>query len=167
MAEEKTMMDRLMALSIGERAALKREAGKCLAEADAEALTVFFRIVPRGLKIWEQECWFSVATIACLWKLNEADAAGEFPSLLGRYAAGGRTEGVEKKLQALLDARWDNDGYFSGKLSRLARMLKSKMPYRMPDFDRLWADLKHWNSDKRFVQIRWVQLFYQAMNEEE
>ena len=155
MAEEKTMMDRLMALSIGERAALKREAGKCLAEADAEALTVFFRIVPRGLKIWEQECWFSVATIACLWKLNEADAAG------------GRTEGVEKKLQALLDARCDNDGYFSGKLSRLARMLKSKMPYRMPDFDRLWADLKHWNSDKRFVQIRWVQLFYQAMNEEE
>lgn len=167
MMDEMTMVDRLLTLSTGERAAMKREAGKCLVEADAEALTVFFRIVPRGLKNWEQECWFAAATIACLWKLREVDVDGAFPSLLGRYAVDARAEGIEKKLRVLLDARSDDGGYLFGKLSRLARMLKAKMPYRMPDVDQLYVDLKQWNSDKRFVQIRWVQQYFLAKNGKE
>ena len=161
MNDQKTLMDRLRELSPGERAALRREAGKCLAEADGMTLSVFFRIAPHHLNRHQQECWFSAMTIACLWNPEEAICGDEFPVMLKEYARRQTTDGMKRKMRSLLDARWEEDGYLTAKLSRLARMLKADNHQLMPDVERLLYDLLHWNSDSRFVQIRWAQQYYQ------
>ena len=161
MNDSQTLVGRLLELSPGERAALRREAGKCLAEADGTTLSVFFRLVPHHLNRRQQECWFSVMTIACLWNPEEAACGDEFPIMLRKYALRQTTDGMEKKMRSLLDANWEEDGYLTAKLCRLARMLKADNRQLMPDVERLLYDLLHWNSDSRFVQIRWAQQYYQ------
>ena len=69
-------------------------------------------------------------------------------------------------MRSLLDARWEEDGYLTGKLCKLARMLKADNRQLMPDVDALLYDLLHWNSDSRFVQIRWAQQYYQLENDD-
>lgn len=161
MNDPKTLVDRLRELSSGERAALRREAGKCLSEADGMTLSVFFRMAPPHLNRRQQECWFSAMTIACLWNPEEATCGEEFPIMLRKYALRQTTEGMEKKIRSLLDASWEEDGYLTAKLCRLARMLKADNRQLMPDMERLLNDLLYWNSDSRFVQIRWAQQYYQ------
>lgn len=161
MNEQKILIDRLRELSAGERAALRRNAGKRLAEADGMTLSVFFRIAPHQLNLRQQECWFSAMTIACLWKLEETNCGDEFPIMLRKYAIRQATDGMERKVRSLLDASWEEDGYLTGKLCRLARMLKADNRLLMPDVEQLLYDLLHWNSDNRFVQIRWAQQYYQ------
>lgn len=162
MNDQKTLVDRLRELSPGERAALRREAGKGLAEADGMTLSVFFRIAPHHLNRRQQDCWFSAMTIACLWNPEEAVCGDEFPIMLRKYALRQTTNGMEKKMRSLLDASWEEDGYLAAKLCRLARMLKADNRQQMPNVEQLLYDLLHWNSDSRFVQIRWAQQYYQA-----
>ena len=161
MNDPKMLVDRLRELTIGERAALRRDAGKCLAEADGMTLSVFFRISPQHLSRRQQECWFSAMTLACLWDPEEAAYGDEFPIMLRKYALRQATDGMERRMRSLLDARWEEDGYLTAKLCRLARMLKADNRQLMPDIDALLYDLLHWNSDSRFVQIRWAQQYYQ------
>ena len=148
-------------LTSGECAALCREAGKCMADASAQALAVFYRIAPPELNRRQQECWFTAITLACLWNVEEAQAGDEFAVMLKKYARKQETGGTDKKIRTLLDTRWEEDGYLAAKLSRLARMLRSDNRSIMPDVDRLLDDLLHWNSDSRYVQLRWAQRFYQ------
>ena len=162
MNEQQALIDRLRELSPGERAALRREAGKCLAEADGMTLSVFFRITPRNLSRRQQECWFAAMSIACLWNPEEAMCGDEFPVMLKKYALHQNRDGLERKMRALLDASWEEDGYLTAKLCRLARMLKADNRQMMPDMDRLLYDILHWNSDSRFVQLRWAQQYYQS-----
>lgn len=161
MNEQKTLVDHLRELSPGERAALRRDAGKCLAEADGMTLSVFFRVVPHHLSRRQQECWFSAMTIACLWNPEEAVCTEELPIMLRKYALRQATDGVERKIRSLLDASWEEDGYLTAKLCRLARRLKADNRQLMPNVEQLLYDLLHWNSDSRFVQIRWAQQYYQ------
>lgn len=167
MDERTTIVSALSKLSIGERTALRRDAGKSLAEASGMALAAFFRICPLGSSLHQQECWFSVVTMACLWNIDEARNGGDMAVMLRQYANRQATNGMESKLRALLDARWENDGYLAAKLCRLARMLRSDNRQLMPDPDQLLYDLLHWNSDSRFVQLRWAQRYYQSVGNDD
>jgi len=162
--DEHGVLDRLRNLDSGGRAALRREAGKCMAEASAQGLSEFCRITPAGMNRRHQECWFAVMAIACLWNIEEAHVGGDFPALLQRYARKQESGGMDRRIRSLLDTRWEEDGYLTSKLSRLARMLRSDDRNVMPDADQLLNDLLHWNSDSRYVQLRWAQCFYQQNN---
>lgn len=151
----------LQQLTSGECAALRREAGKCMADASAQALAVFYRTAPPELNRRQQECRFTVMSIACLWNVEEAQVGDDFVVMLRKHAQKQETSGMDRKIRALLDTRWEEDGYLTTKLSRLARMLRSDNRSIMPDVDRLLDDLLHWNSDSRYVQLRWAQRFYQ------
>lgn len=167
MDERTTIVSELSKLSTGERTALRRDAGNCLAEAGGTALSAFFRLCPRTASQWQQECWFSAVTIACLWNTDEARNGGDMAVMLRQYANRQATNGMEGKLRALLDTRWENDGYLAAKLCRLARMLRSDNRQLMPDPDQLLYDLLHWNSDNRFIQLRWAQRYYQSVGNDD
>lgn len=161
MDEHNSLTDKIQGLTSGECAALRREAGKCLAETNAQALAIFYRIAPLELSRKQQECWFAAITIACLWKVQEAQVGEEFPVMLREYDRKKGTGGMDRRFRSLLDTQWEEDGYLTAKLSRLARMLRSDNRSIMPDVDRLLSDLMHWNYDNRSVQLRWARCFYQ------
>ena len=161
MNKSNNVLDRLEQLSNKERTALKREAGKCMANASSLALSVFFRAAPPELNRRQQECWFTAMTLACLWNVEETHVRENMALMLRKYAKKQETKGMDRRIRALLDTRWEDDGYLTGKLSRLARMLRNDNPYIMPNVDQLLDDLLHWNSDSRYVQLRWAQRFYQ------
>lgn len=166
MDEKWDLIATLKKLSAGERAALRREAGKRLSDASGRALAAFYCVIPSGLSSRKQECWFCVLTIACLWNVDEAKEGGNMADLLRRLAKRQATEGMDARIRSLLDTRWEEDGYLSAKLCRLARMLRSDNRQVMPDIDALLTDVLYWNGDRRAVQLRWAQQYFQTSKEE-
>ena len=72
---QQKFFERLNRLGTGERAALRREAGNMLQNADGTALTVFYRCLPPAVDNWQEGKWFAVACLRCLWDAGET--AGE------------------------------------------------------------------------------------------
>lgn len=169
MRGNESVIERAKRLSVGERAALRRSAGQPLAAADGRALQALFRALPPEMQFREREqrAWFAALSIACLWDVEEARVDASMPRMLRAYATKQKTDGLENRIRSLLDARWDEDGYLIGKLARLARMLRANDRQRMPDMDQLLDDLLGWNSDKRYVQLRWANEYYLSKEEEE
>lgn len=85
MDEQWNLVEEIKKLSVGERAALRREAGGKLCDASGRALAAFYRLIPPGLSSRKQECWFCVLTLACLWNVEEARRAAACPSCFGNW----------------------------------------------------------------------------------
>ena len=166
MDERWNLVEEMKKLSVGERAALRREAGGKLCDASGRALAAFYRVVPQGLSARKQECWFCVLTIACLWNVEDAREGDSMPELLRQLAKHQATGGMDARIRSLLDTRWEEDGYLSAKLCRLARMLRSDNWQVMPDADSLLTDVLYWNNERRTVQLRWAQRYFQTSEEE-
>lgn len=166
MSGNERILERLRTLSSGERAALRRCAGQPLSAADARALQALFRVLPADVAPREQGKWFAALSIACLWDVEEAHVKASMPRMLRAYALATESGGMDSRLRAVLDARWDEGGYLAGKLARLARMLRASDRLAMPDMDALLDDLKKWNYDSRGVQLRWANEYYLSEKEE-
>lgn len=166
MDEQWNLVNEIKKLSVGERAALRREAGRQLRNASARALAAFYRAIPPGLNDKKQECWFCVLTIACLWDVEAVSEGGCMAEMLRQLAKRQASGGMDARIRSLLDTRREEDGFLSAKLSRLARMLRSDNRQLMPDINSLLTDLLHWNNDRRSVQLRWAQQYFQIFEEE-
>ena len=140
----------------GGRAALKRAAGKNMANAGGNAMTAFYRLyaIP---KFQEEKC-FAVVCMMCLWDAKEWEKAEPLIQGARRRVDADSRSGFEKRLQTLLDLSWDEDGYFLAKICRLVKFCKSKEI--VVDAASLLADLLNWEQESRFVQKRWVKEFY-------
>lgn len=164
------LLERLDLLSDGERAVLRRAAGQPLSRADGRALQALFRVMPRDIAFRknnnEYAQWFAAITIACLWRLDEVRSNDSFARLLRNYAIVHESVSMDSRMRAVLDARWEDDGYLAGKLARLARMLRAEDRQRMPDIGQLLDDLQKWNWDNRSVQLRWAREYYLIDKEE-
>lgn len=162
---ETGILTRLRHLSSGEIAALRRMAGKPLSEADGSALEAMFKLLPGDAKASDHAKWMAVFSLICLWHPEQASLAGSMAEMMRRYKLKHETGGMDAKMRMMLDSRWDEDGFFVSKMARIARMLRAENRLAMPDPDRLFADLKAWNYDKRTVQIRWAEEYYLKENE--
>ena len=164
--EEKERLKGLKDLSAGERATLKRCAGKCLREADAGALQAFYKACGGQVPVWAQERYFAAACLACLWKEEERRADKPLAQCLQILNRNRDTEGMDHRFRALLDTPWnDEEGYLIAKLARLVKQVKAAGAGVSPDFERLLDDLLAWNSDSRYVQRRWMEQ-YQTYSED-
>ena len=67
------------------------------------------------------------------------------------------SDGFDSRFTALLDTPWNDDGYLSQKLTRLAKMLKQK-GYPV-DGAELLNSLLHWNDPDRWIQKKWVKAY--------
>lgn len=144
-------------LSVGQQAALRREAGKCLRDADAQALQAFYTALPRGVPTWDHEQYYAVMCMLCLWKSEDRVNPRPFAECLGIMR---KTDSADGRFRALLDTPWQYDeGYLISKLTRFARQIRSYELRLYPDFERLLDDLLKWNAPKRSVQRRWMEQY--------
>ncbi|MDO5785609.1 MAG: type I-E CRISPR-associated protein Cse2/CasB [Eubacteriales bacterium] len=159
-------LERLDALSTGERAVLKRSAGKMLHEVDGRAIAAFYKCYPPESER-KQEKWFAVACIYCMWDWSkEEQKAISLQDILSDLRKEKTiSESMQHRLTSLLDLKWDRDGYLLTKLVRIIKMVKAKR-YAV-DCAALLKDLLDWEWDDQRVQRRWARRFYQEAPTEE
>ena len=158
--QQQYFFDRLNTLGTGERAALRREAGSLLRQADGKAITVFYRCLPSGAAPRQEDRWFAVACLRCLW---DAGTEGEKPleQLIAELI---RSEDLSPstghRVELLLDTGWDEDGYLLTKLTRIIKLVRQKSDRQQVDFAALLEDLLGWNSESQYVQRRWARSIF-------
>lgn len=156
---DEARLSNVSSLTTGQQAALRRETGHCLREADAQALQAFFSAIPPGVPFYEQERYFAVVCFVCLWK----EESRHQPRPLAECLCILKKEGgnsADGRFRTLLDTPWQNDdGYLLTKLSRLVRQVRHADIPLYPDFEQLLDDLLHWNAESRYVQRRWMEQY--------
>ena len=156
-------LNRLDVLSTGERAALKRSAGKMLHEADGRAIAAFYKCYP-PVSEEKQAKWFAAACIYCMWDWEKENRnTRPLQDILSDLRKDETlSESMQHRLTGLLDLKWDHDGYLLTKLVRIIKLVKAKghavdCVSLLSDLE-LWDD---WNSDNQYIQRKWARSFYQ------
>lgn len=158
--EYQAFLGRLCALGSGDRAALKRAAGIMLSDADGKAVAAFYRCLPYGTPQWQEERWFAVACLRCLW---DADMEGGEPveQIIGQMIRDEKlSDSTLHRAEVLLDTAWDEDGYMLTKLTRLVKLIRQKSDRAPVDFAALLEDLLGWNVENQHVQRKWARAIF-------
>jgi len=142
---------RLQALDAGERARLKRCAGRSLAESP-ETLGLFYRLLPPGIPERDEETYFLVAT---LYPLAGAADAGSFGASLSRARNPQNERGLDRRVETLLDS---DEAQLPVRLRRAIHFLQSQAVG--VDWPRLLRDLLLWTHPDRFVQKAWARAYF-------
>lgn len=152
----------LRKLDRGQLATLRRAAGEPLG-ADSRAMALFYRILPVQMKPSEEQIFFTVAT---LYPLNAiAESPGGFGRTMRVVRVRSSTDGIDRRMAALLEADYDfrsldthglgELGYRLGQAVRLAKSQGVGV-----DWVQLTHDLLRWQSVKRFVQKQWARDYF-------
>jgi CRISPR type I-E-associated protein CasB/Cse2 len=158
--EYQSFLLRLANLGNGDRAALKRTAGIMLADADGKAVAAFYRCLPHGTPQWQEERWFAVACLRCLWDA-EIEGGEPFERIVGRMIWDGElSDSTGHRVEVLLDTSWDEDGYMLTKLTRLVKQIRQKSSNTPVDFSALLEDLIYWNAENQSVQRKWARSIF-------
>jgi len=142
---------RLEQLDAGERARLKRNAGRTLAESH-NVLGLFFRILPRDIPRYQEDTYFLVAT---LFPLAESGDEGSLGHALYRARDKKYAQGLDRRVEVLLDADREQ---LSFRLRQAIRFLDSKRV--AVNWPRLLKDLLAWGHPNRYVQENWARDYF-------
>ena len=143
--------DRLGKLDAGERARLKRNAGRGMAESH-NALGLFFRLLPANVPRFHEETYFLVAT---LYPLAESGGRGSLGDALSRVRDPKSDQGLDRRMEVLLDASQEQLPF---RLRQALRFLESKRG--SVDWPRLLEDLLAWDHPNRYVQEQWARAYF-------
>jgi CRISPR system Cascade subunit CasB len=117
---------------------------------------------------WEADSYYLVAGLFALIERPKPD--GSQPKLeprnLGQsvaelYVARQKSESIEKRFIALLDADMEQLAY---RLRQMIALLRDTTPI---DWQTLLKDLRFWNTEKKQVQRSWAQGFYRSLKNAE
>lgn len=146
-------------LGPGSRVALKRSAGIMLSQADAKAIAAFYRCISPAVPQWQEDRWFAVACIKCLWEpaVGPGEPVEDALAKLTRSAE--LSDSMQHRIEGLLDTAWDQDGYMLTKLCRLMKMLRQKNLVEL-DFSALLGDMIYWNNENQSVQRKWARAIF-------
>lgn len=142
---------RLAQLDVGDRARLKRCAGKTLAEARG-ARILFYRLLPHKVPPFHLDTYFLVAT---LHPLADGGASGDFGASLRRARTEKTARGLDRRVEALLDA---DEGQLPFRLRQAVHFLASSRV--RVNWPLLLQHLLQWNHPRRFVQDRWARSYF-------
>ena len=142
---------RLSRLEAGERARLKRNAGRTLAES-RDVLGLFFRLLPPSVPWYQEETYFLVAT---LFPLVEGGGEGNLGTSLHHARDKKYAQGLDRRVEILLDADKEQ---LSFRLRQSVRFLESRR-IRV-NWPQLLQDLLAWDSPKRYVQEQWARAYF-------
>ena len=163
MTESQTLfLSRINSLNTGERAALRRDAGNMLRQADGRAITAFYSCLPQGVNASQEDKWFAIACLRCLW---DPDIEGGKPVeqvIADLIHNGTLSDSVKHRIEILMDTEWDTDGYMLTKLIRLVKLIRQKSDREQIDFASLLDDLIRWNNDSQSVQRKWARTIFSA-----
>lgn len=159
--------ERLNRLGNGDRAALRRSAGTMLENADGRALTVFYRCLPQGVPVGQEEKWFAVACLRCLWDAGE-EGITTLPEMLGVLRNREElSDSLEHRIEILMDTPWDRDGYMLKKLFRLVVLVRQKAGTETLNFLALLRDLQGWNREDQIIQRNWARTIFGVKTKQE
>ena len=143
---------RLESLDPGDRARLKRNAGKTLAESH-KVMGLFYHLLPPGLPGYHHESYFLLAT---LYPLAEGGSTGDLGSSLRRARlTAGSAAGLDRRVEILLDA---DRSQLPFRLRRAIHFLHSSRV--RVNWPLLLSDLVSWNHPNRHVQQRWARSYF-------
>jgi len=147
----KSFLERLAKLNTGDKARLKRDAGKPLAEA--QSIGVFYRLLPYGLRREsDEERYFIVAT---LFPLGKSGNVGNFGASLRLARNDKNKKGLDRRVEILLDADFEQLRF------RLRQAVKFLNSNEVPiNWQTLLEDLLRWNPTNRFVQKEWARAYF-------
>jgi len=143
-------LKKLAALDAGDRARLKRDAGKPLAEA--QSIGLFYRLLPHGLSAAQEETYFLVAT---LYPLADGGGTGNLGTALRAAQDPKNCKGLDRRVEILLDS---DATQLPFRLRQAIRFLKSKGV--KVNWQQLLEDLLQWNHPGRFIQKQWARAYF-------
>ena len=147
---------KLARLDAGEKARLKRNAGRTLAESRRVMGLFFNKLLPYGLSKRQEKVYFLVAT---LYPLNPAENGSGSLGVALRRARD--SESLDRRMEILLDADTAHLPF------RLRQMVKFLYGQRVPiHWPLLLRHLLAWNSEKRWVQERWARDYFVGTKQE-
>ncbi|MCO5206240.1 MAG: type I-E CRISPR-associated protein Cse2/CasB [Anaerolineae bacterium] len=147
---------RLAALSAAERARLRRNAGKSLAESH-EAIGLFFRLLPYGVPNWDEHWFFLVATLYPLTTLSRLQPFGVTLRHVDQVA---HSHSFDRRVEVLINATPQQLPY---RLRQIIKLAGSR--HIAVHWPSLLADLTHWTHPDRFVQLRWARDYFHPQGE--
>ncbi len=163
----------LAKLDEGDRARLKRNAGKSLADSRDVRLLFYSRIAPRGMAAWQEERYFLLATLYPMDKAQrrrerhssdqnteESLPAASFGSF-GKSFRMARTDlnkaGLDRRFARLLDADFE-DLRFQLRQA-VTRLTNDGLPI---DWPQLIRDILRWDQPERYIQRNWARDYVAA-----
>ena len=156
---------RLCALGTGERAALRRNAGNMLRQADGPAIAAFYRCLPARTERWQEDRWFAAACLSCLWAAEQKGGTPLEQIIASLIREQALSDSTRHRVELLLDTDWDADGYMLTKLTRLVKLIRQKSDREYIDFAALLEDLLYWNAETQSVQRKWAKAIFANENE--
>lgn len=142
---------RLNELDPGDRARLKRNAGKTLAESQ-DILGLFYSLLPAGVSQFQEETFFMIAT---LFPLAEGNGQGNLGGSLARARQSQNNKGLDRRVEVLLDS---DPMQLAFRLRQAIHFLQSNRV--RVNWSRLLTDLLNWNHPERFVQQSWARSYF-------
>lgn len=146
----------LRKLDAGDRARLKRNAGRPLSEAQ-DATALFYRILPGSVPQSQEEVYFLIAT---LFPLADEGGEGNLGATLRKTQSEKNRKGLDRRLEVLLDADLDQ---LSFRLRQTVHFVQSNRV--RVNWVGLLKDLLSWNHPDRFVQQSWARSYYSIATE--
>ena len=146
----KTFLERLVRLDAGDKAKLKRDAGKTISEA--QSIGLFYRLLPYGLNAAQEDPCFLTAT---LYPMAGGGAAGNLGASLRRARDPKNHKGLDRRIEILLDA---DKTQLPFRLRQAIQFLKSKRV--SVNWQRLLEDLQRWNRPSRIAQKQWARAYF-------
>lgn len=142
----------LSKLDSGDRARLKRDAGKDMVEA--RSLGLFFRLLPHDTPDRYEAAYFLAAT---LYPLSEPGYGGCLGDSLRRLRDPDpkKSKALDRRFEILLDA---DAAQLVFRLRQVMRLLKTN--HVQVDWQVLTEDLLNWNSPYRSVQKKWARAYF-------
>lgn len=162
----KKFISNLEALSGGEQAILRHNSETILAPARpwartrSDALTVFYKVLPAGVSLDEEELWFIVAMLRFCnrYTLADIDAASscDFGWTLRQIRS---ADSFDLRVRGLLDSRYHaGDGVLADRLRQMVKLAEIKQAgINWPVFT---ADLLGWEDPERLTQKKWARSYY-------
>ena len=148
----KTFLEKLERLDAGDKAKLKHDAGKTIAES--QSIGLFYRLLPYGAGAAREEMYFLVAT---LYPLAESSSVGNLGTSLhcARDPDPKKNKGLDRRVEILLDA---DKTQLPFRLRQAIRFLKSKRV--SVNWQQLLEDLQKWNRPSRIAQKQWARAYF-------
>lgn len=142
---------RMQSLDVGDRARLKRCAGKTLSEAK-DVLGLFYSLLPHGLPQYQEEVYFLVAT---LYPLAGEGGKVDLGSSLAQARNASNNKGLDRRMEVLLNADLPQLHF------RLRQAIHFLQSCRVNvNWLQLLDDLLHWDHPDRYIQQRWARSYF-------
>lgn len=142
----------LNGLDAGEKARLKRDAGRDLTEA--RSLGLFYRLLPHGTPAEKEKDYFLAATLFPLADAGKSGCLGDALHQL-RDSDPKKSKGLDRRVETLLDA---DAAQLAFRLRQAVRLLKANRV--TVNWQELTEDVLHWNSPYRNVQKKWARAYF-------